>query len=605
MKLKFSILVCASLLCCGICLANAFAEKASAKKAPKRDYKISRGTTYFTDFRKDEFNPDGSPNYVKYLNRKNSEGIKPADNALALFYKAMGKAVLPPKPSEWDEDEEEDEVKAYKKYLQHLEKKWGVDIKQKGQYKGSEICGKLILKKGTKPGFPTFSKPEIKLIRQALKTGKLSKKLREKMRTYYPLIVPENYEDWDKDQWNDFYNIEKLPNDLDFFFDIKNGKLSSIEEFPPQALMVIENHQCMETIAKAVRKKSFFVPLFSQDTNPPRMISCFSSSAYFLMSMSDLFCKRAELRTRAGDTKGALADFEIAWTLPAMPLRQKYTSILQLLLSINALEQVQNTAKNIITSGKLNKAELAQIKKILKLDLANIATLKNAFTFERVFGLDSVFIIRQSIKKGDSSNIGMSDVKKPKGVFFDSNISLRQVNGFYDKVNLYLNDPTQNYPEYKPLTKKQTNWLTVEMFNPFASKKSRSRAFTKIVGNLVMTMLAPSLGGVQHLVERKDCETTLVKISIALEEYKLDKGKYPAALDQLVTGKYLETLPYDPFNTESKTPKPFTYKIKNGIYIVYSFGLNCKDDEGQHWQSKDKPNSDDLYVTNKKYAKLK
>lgn len=37
-----------------------------------------------------------------------------------------------------------------------------------------------------------------------------------------------------------------------------------------------------------------------------------------------------------------------------------------------------------------------------------------------------------------------------------------------------------------------------------------------------------------------------------LDKYRADKGKYPAALDELVSGKYLRSMPIDPI-TESHT----------------------------------------------------
>ncbi len=71
-----------------------------------------------------------------------------------------------------------------------------------------------------------------------------------------------------------------------------------------------------------------------------------------------------------------------------------------------------------------------------------------------------------------------------------------------------------------------------------------------------------------------------------LDKYYSDKGKYPESLDELVSNKYLRSLPYDPI-AESNTswvitaPEPpqqgAVYDIKSGATGVALDGSDYKD----------------------------
>jgi len=63
---------------------------------------------------------------------------------------------------------------------------------------------------------------------------------------------------------------------------------------------------------------------------------------------------------------------------------------------------------------------------------------------------------------------------------------------------------------------------------------------------------------------------------LALQRWRLVKGRYPQSLDDLVTEGYLKQLPMDPYSV-----KPLTYKKKDGGFILYSIGPNFTDDGGQ------------------------
>jgi len=55
-----------------------------------------------------------------------------------------------------------------------------------------------------------------------------------------------------------------------------------------------------------------------------------------------------------------------------------------------------------------------------------------------------------------------------------------------------------------------------------------------------------------------------------------DKGQFPDKLDEVVSAGYLKVLRSDPFSG-----RPFAYKRVGEDFVLYSFGINLKDDGGK------------------------
>ena len=61
-----------------------------------------------------------------------------------------------------------------------------------------------------------------------------------------------------------------------------------------------------------------------------------------------------------------------------------------------------------------------------------------------------------------------------------------------------------------------------------------------------------------------------------LKMFQQDIGEYPDSLKLLTANKFLKELPMDPFSG-----KPFIYKRAGKGYLLYSVGMNAKDDGGR------------------------
>jgi hypothetical protein len=96
---------------------------------------------------------------------------------------------------------------------------------------------------------------------------------------------------------------------------------------------------------------------------------------------------------------------------------------------------------------------------------------------------------------------------------------------------------------------------------------------------------------IQHPIDAWDgCEQIQanLQVAFALVAFQRDNGHYPAKLDEIAP-KYLVTIPGDVFSN-----KALIYKPSDKGFLVYSVGINGKDDGGLGYD--DIPPGDDLHV---------
>jgi hypothetical protein len=89
-------------------------------------------------------------------------------------------------------------------------------------------------------------------------------------------------------------------------------------------------------------------------------------------------------------------------------------------------------------------------------------------------------------------------------------------------------------------------------------------------------MLLPALGRAAEKCARAQSSVDLARIACALERYRLANGQFPDTLEALVP-KFIEKLPYDVIGGQ-----PLKYRRSDdGLFVLYSVGLNETDDGGQ------------------------
>ena len=90
---------------------------------------------------------------------------------------------------------------------------------------------------------------------------------------------------------------------------------------------------------------------------------------------------------------------------------------------------------------------------------------------------------------------------------------------------------------------------------------------------LVLQRLRPLQETAKAMLRAQASQRLLIAL-LAVKLFKMEKGRFPKSLDELVP-QYLAEVPLDPFDL-----KPLRYKKRQGKWIIYSIGPDGKDDGG-------------------------
>jgi len=88
---------------------------------------------------------------------------------------------------------------------------------------------------------------------------------------------------------------------------------------------------------------------------------------------------------------------------------------------------------------------------------------------------------------------------------------------------------------------------------------------------LLLSVVVPDYVGRMRRAEEAVLKENLVVMRDALDKHYADAGKYPGALEELVTKRYLRAIPADPFTqSPSWVAVPPSDPKKGGVYDVRS-----------------------------------
>jgi len=130
--------------------------------------------------------------------------------------------------------------------------------------------------------------------------------------------------------------------------------------------------------------------------------------------------------------------------------------------------------------------------------------------------------------------------------------------------------------------------------------QSRQGGFTlielMIVMALIVILASISLAVYTNSVTRAKesvLKEDLFRMRDAIDQYYSDKGKYPSSLQDLVSEKYLRSIPVDPFTNSADTwrevpaePDPTNPTAQSGVYDVKS-GSELKALDGTNYSDWD------------------
>ncbi len=158
---------------------------------------------------------------------------------------------------------------------------------------------------------------------------------------------------------------------------------------------------------------------------------------------------------------------------------------------------------------------------------------------------------------------------------------LRSGNKFYDRLVEACRIPDRaRRLEVSSALEEEIKQLEAEVTDPKAALlellAGNRAVVTKRMSGVFLALLTPALMAATEAEDRGATRHTLIHVALALDGYRSDHGAYPPDLSAL-SPKYIEKLPKDIY-----TGKDFRYRRQDGGYLVYSLGKNGEDDDGRN-----------------------
>jgi len=106
--------------------------------------------------------------------------------------------------------------------------------------------------------------------------------------------------------------------------------------------------------------------------------------------------------------------------------------------------------------------------------------------------------------------------------------------------------------------------------------KISTKSVVLVNAQVSFQIVAPAYDRISAIAWRFKTQREATLTILAAMRFQKEKGKYPDNLEELVQAGYLTKLPDDYFS-----PGPLTYKKTGDGFLLYSWGENLKDDNGQ------------------------
>ncbi|MBN2456964.1 MAG: hypothetical protein JXB29_10610 [Sedimentisphaerales bacterium] len=94
-------------------------------------------------------------------------------------------------------------------------------------------------------------------------------------------------------------------------------------------------------------------------------------------------------------------------------------------------------------------------------------------------------------------------------------------------------------------------------------------------GNWFLQIFGASPKSVFHSYYETTAQTEALVAILATLRYKIDAGRFPETLNELVSSGYLKAVPNDPYSNSS-----LVYMLTEDGFKLYSVGADFKDDDG-------------------------
>ncbi len=364
--------------------------------------------------------------------------------------------------------------------------------------------------------------------------------------------------------------------------DDKFSPINNYYEATPEEKILIKksinhNEKYFALFVKGTQKP-YYWPLYETNEHTEDE-GVFSLTTSYLTPMRQILISlywRAMLRVEEGDIIGGLNDIKSCYLVGSQLKTSK--SMLEYLVGTSFDYMVNRVLVFILNDNKIDTKVLADFQN----DFESINKSEN---FRINYSGEKILILDEIQRGFTSDGIGNGHLYLPEflkllslDTFRSNPVEPGRVALFY---HILIKHPNKK-ETLKTLDKLMNYWDKYASTNPSKINIERSKwneeLQTIVKDNWFLEVLFP-VTSIEFQINRSyqnkaDMDATLM--IVAITRYKQDKGEYPNDLNELVTTGYLKELPLDPFSD-----KPLVYKRTGNDFILYSYGLNCKDDGGK------------------------
>jgi type II secretory pathway pseudopilin PulG len=374
----------------------------------------------------------------------------------------------------------------------------------------------------------------------------------------------------------------------------------SKEEFPELAAWLERNDKPLERVVAASQRERFYAPLVPP-TQPPPVINALMPGYPLWRKAWAALAMRAMLRLDEGKTKEAWQDLLACHRLARL-VGQSPTLVEGLVaVAVDAIACWGDAAA--AQHGNLT----AEQARRFRADLQALAPLPNMVdkfdVAERFMVLDTVTSMARDglaaldglTDSGDWESAVEGQVSRRTGsLMLDWDAMLRMVNTHYDQLVEAGRDADRpkraealnEFDEAMEEECKRSLQLR-SLAKSLLTEGPRKMASENTV-KIMLALMIPPLSASLQAEDRAVMTFQLTEVALALAGYRVDHGRYPERLEQLVP-EYLDTVPPDLFTGDA-----LRYQTSGQDYLCYSAGFNRQDDEGRTYDSE--PSGDDIVI---------
>jgi hypothetical protein len=501
-------------------------------RKPSECFTIGKATTFVTG----PVDKDGSIDYVTALNQRLSEGIKPADNASVLLWQALGPhpegATMPPGFFHW-----------------------------------------LGMKRPVEHGDYWITQTQFL--------------------DQHPKLAPPKRQD-------PVSGMDAADQELS---KATSGPWKSTQ-FPWIAAWIHENAKPLAVVVQATGRTQYFNPLMPARRGDARgsLVDALLPSVQKCRELANALVCRAMLALGQGRTTDAFHDLLTCHRLGRLIARGG--TVIEFLVGV-AIDHVADEGDlAVLAHGRLNADQiLADLHDLQRLPPFPALADKVALGERLLFLDNSMLVMRGGVEYLEAMS-GEGIPRKSTSFFerveriytnwrmsrLDWDGYLRGANEWFDRYVAAL-----RIADYAARKKALTE-LTDDLKAAKAAIIEKgtgpvllpSKGDGRAMCNFLVGLLMPAFLKIQDASDRTEQLHRNLYLAFALAAYRHDHGRYPAELSGLAP-KYLVHVPSDLF-----TGTPLIYHPRADGYLLYSVGVNGKDEDGRSYG--DDPPGDDLSV---------